>query len=123
MTLAVSTQVNPVASRLAADTAMGATAQNNVFGAPVTLHLVEIDNTANAGAPSYVKLYNAVSCVPGTTDPTVVLMAPAATKLTYAVPGGVIFATGLSCCCVTSPGTPGTTAPTSSVPVRMLASV
>jgi hypothetical protein len=53
----------------------------------------------------------------------VVLMAPGGAKLSYAVPGGVRFAVGLSCCCVTSPGTPGTMGPTNAVPVKMLASV
>lgn len=123
MVMAVSTQVNPVATRLAVDTALGATAQNNLFGAPCTLYLVEADNTGNAGAPSYVKFYNAVSAAPGTVDPHLVLMVPAAAKRSFAVPEGLAFGVGLTCCCVTSPGTPGTTAPTSPVPVRILASV
>jgi hypothetical protein len=123
MTMAVSTQVNPVATRLAVDTALGATAQHNLFGAPCVLYLVEADNTGNAGAPCYVKLYNAASAVPGTLDPHVVLMVPPAAKRSFAIPEGLAFGVGLSCCCVTSPGTPGTTAPTSAVPVRLLASV
>ena len=123
MTLAVSTQVNPIATRLAYDDALGATLRAHVFGAPATVYLVEIDNTANAGAPCYVKLWNALTATVGTTDPTLVLYAPAATKVTYALPAGVVCAVGVSLACVTSPGTPGVTAPTSSVPVRVLASV
>jgi hypothetical protein len=123
MTMTVSTQVNPVATRFAVDSALGSTVQANLLGAPCTLYLVEIDNTANAGAPSYVKLWNALTATVGTTDPALVLYAPAATRVTYALPTGVAFAVGLSVACVTSPGTPGTSPPTSSVPVRLLASV
>ena len=123
MTMTVSTQVNPVATRLAVDLSLGATVQANVLGAPATLYLVEVDNTANAAAASYVKLWDAVTAVVGTTPPNLVYMAPAATKVTYAIPGGVAFAVGISVACVTAPGTAGTAAPTSSVPVRILASV
>jgi hypothetical protein len=123
MTMTVSTQVNPIATRLAVDSALSATLQANLFGAPATLYLVEIDNTANAGAASYVKLWDALTATVGTTDPHLVLRAPAATKLTYALPSGVAFAVGCSAACVTSPGTPGVTGPTSAVVVRLLASV
>ena len=123
MAMTVSTQVNPIATRLAQDSALGATIQANVFGAPVTLHLVEINNSANAAAASYVKVWDALTATVGTTDPALVLKAPANSSVTYALPGGLACAVGLSVACVTSPGTPGVTSPASGVVVRLLASV
>jgi hypothetical protein len=90
-----------------------------------TVYQVFIDNTANAGAPSYVKFFNLAqgSVVLGTTVPDEVIYVPAAARITQllytsAAPGK-IFATALSAACVTTGGTAGTVAPTSSVVVTV----
>jgi hypothetical protein len=122
MTLSVSTQVSPVANRLVVDDAVGATAKNNVLGAAGTLFMVDVDNEANPGAICYLKIADAVTAVPGTTDPQVVVMIPAGQRRSVVWPEGVALATGLTFWCVTSPGTPGVTAPTNPVVARIVAS-
>lgn len=106
------------------DTAMGATV-DAVKASSATVYNLLIDNTANAGAPSYVKLFNVASgsVTLGTTVPDEVVYVPAASKITHlmftgAVPGK-IFSTALTAACVTTGGTAGTVAPSSNVPVTI----
>ena len=106
------------------DSAMGNTV-DAVKASSATVYNVLIDNTANAGAPRYVKLFNLAqgSITLGTTVPDEVIYVPAASKVTHllftgAVPG-VVFSSALSAACVTTGGTAGTVAPTSSVPVTI----
>lgn len=122
MALSVSTQVNPIATRLVEQTAAGASANTNVVGAPCTLYTVDVDNTANVAAV-YVKLYDSAAPTVGTTNPDVVLLLPAGERRQYVMPEGVAFATALSFACVTAGGTPGTVSPTNPVIVRILASI
>ena len=122
MALSVSTQVNPIATRLVEQTAAGASANTNVVGAPCTLYTVDVDNTANVAAV-YVKLYDSAAPTVGTTNPDVVLLLPAGERRQYVMPEGVAFATALSFACVTAGGTPGTVSPSSPVIVRILASI
>lgn len=120
--LSVSTQVNPVATRLIQDTSAAATARTNVVGAPCSVFTVDVDNTANV-APSYVKLYNDASPTIGVTRPDMVCMVPASQRRSYAIPEGISFSTALSFACVQTGGTEGTLSPVSPVVVRILASL
>lgn len=87
-----------------------------------TFYVVYVDNSANAGAASYVKLYNSNGSVTvGTTVPDWVLMAPGAfVGDIMVVTGGVAFSTGLQVSTVTTGGTAGTTSPSSAVVVRIV---
>ena len=122
MTLSVSTQVNPIGTSLIIQDNATNVADNNITGAPATLYMIDIDNTAIAAA-SYVKLYNAVAPTVGTTDPDWIIMIPGLTRRAVAIPEGVLFSVGLSMACVTAGGTDGTDPPIGgSVVVRMLTS-
>jgi len=122
MTLSVSTQVNPIATRLVLQTSATAASNNDVIGAPCTLYTVDADNTANASA-CYVKAYNNASPTVGTTNPDVVCLVPAGERRQYVIPEGVSFTVALSFACVTTGGSPGTVSPTLPVIVRILAAV
>jgi|3_EtaG_2_1085321.scaffolds.fasta_scaffold122062_2 SUMO ligase MMS21 Smc5/6 complex component len=124
MALSVSNQVSPIASKLILQDDATATSDNNITSQAVTIYLIEIDNTAvgNASQANYLKLYNNVSPTVGTTAPDMCLMVTANTKRSYAFTEGILFGTGLSMACVTTPGTAGTTDPPGDVVVRILAS-
>ena len=121
------TQVNigsPTNEFVFTDTAMGNTA-DGIKSASTVLYAVTVDNTANVAAASYVKLYNVASgsVVVGTTVPDEVIYVPANSIITRnfwtkAAPG-VTFATALSAACLTTGGTAGATAPSSSVIVSV----
>jgi hypothetical protein len=102
------------------DTAIGAVA-DAIKASSALLNYVTIDNSANAGAASYVKLYNlaAGSVVVGTTSPDEVIYVPQGIKITHVFYTGSVlgktFGTALSAACVTTGGTAGATPPVSSV--------
>lgn len=98
------------------DTANGATAVVAKASSAV-LYELELDNSANAST-SYCKVYNTATVTVGTTAPDKIEMVPANTKITLVYPAGVTFGTALSFSTVTTGGTAGTTAPTSSFVVR-----
>lgn len=82
---------------------------------------VTVDNTLNASAASYVKLYNATSgsITVGVTAPDHILYCPAGVLNTFQLWTGAVlgvtFGTALSACCVTTGGTAGTISPAYSV--------
>lgn len=124
--MAISTIViaSPVNESIFTDTAMG-NIVDAIKASSALILSVQVDNTANGGAPSYVKLFNLAggSVTLGTTAPDKVLYAEAGKKDTYiffsnANPG-ITFPTGLSAACVTTGGTAGTTSPVSSVIVTV----
>ena len=93
-----------------------------VDGTSGTLHSVSVDNTQNAGAACYLKLWNAASgsVTVGTTAPDIIIYVPAATKITLVFHDGLVYGTALSAACVTTAGTAGTTNPTSNVIVELI---
>lgn len=106
------------------DTAMGNTA-DGVKASSTVLYSVVVDNSANGGAASYVRLWNAASggIVVGTTVPDEVIFVPAGKIITVvyfdsATPGKT-FGTALSAACVTTGGTAGNTSPASAVKVTI----
>jgi hypothetical protein len=96
------------------ETALGATVLQ-IKPSSGTLYLIQLDNTSN-GVISYVKLwYLATGSVTlGTTAPDKVLAFPASAKNWVIFGAGWAFGTALAIACVTTGGTAGTTAPTSS---------
>jgi hypothetical protein len=114
----------PALETLYTDSAMGNTA-DAIKGSSALVYYLFIDNSANAGAPTYVKLFNlaAGSVIVGTTVPDEVIYVPAAAKITHilwtgSLPGKT-FNVALSAIAVTTGGTAGSTAPTSAVPVTV----
>jgi|SRR6185369_16219985 len=106
------------------DTAMGGTA-DGIKASSALVYSIVIDNSANGGAASYVKLYNVASgaVTVGTTSPDEVIYVPAGKIVTVyyfdsATPGKT-FGTALTAACVTTGGTAGTTSPVSSVKVTV----
>lgn len=102
------------------DTAIGASI-DGIKASSTRLYSITVDNSANGGAASYVKLYNAASgsVTIGVTAPDHIIYVPAGAVITeYFFTGaaqGKIFATALSAACVTAGGTAGSTPPVSSV--------
>ena len=119
MTLSVSTQVNPIATKMVLQTDATATPDNNILGTGASLFMVDIYNTS-PGMVAYLKLWDSTAVTVGTTNPAMVLMMPANTRRQVAIPEGVDFASGLSMACVTTGGTPGTNSLDSPVVVRLL---
>ena len=95
--------------------------EDDVDSGAGVLHEIEIDNTLNA-AVTYVKLWDgtAGSTTPGTTAPDFIFRVAAGVKRTFVIPEGAAYATALCVGAVTTPGTAGTTGPTSAVSVRIL---
>ena len=87
-----------------------------------TLHSVVVDNTANAAAATYLKMWDAASgsVTVGTTAPDYTIKIPAATKRTIIFHDGLAYGTALTAACLTTAGTAGTTGPTSDVIVEFI---
>ena len=102
-------------------------ATQNVTSAAGSVFLVEIDNEANS-TPVYLKLRDATTATPsqsgsnGVGTPHFMFQAPAYKKISYAIPGGAVFANGISMWCSTSSTVGSTTDPTKSVIVKMICS-
>ncbi len=95
--------------------------QDNVTGAASTVHLVEIDNTANAGTRVFLKMYDAADPTIGTTAPDYVLPVQGGAKRTFVSPDGFVFGTAVSYACVTGAAKTDTTAPSSAVKIVLIA--
>jgi hypothetical protein len=106
------------------DTSMG-NAVDGIKASSALVYEVTVDNSANSGAASYVKLFNHAngSVTLGTTAPDEVIYVPAAAVVTRlfftGAVLGVTFGTALSAACVTTGGTAGTTSPASPVIVSV----
>lgn len=102
------------------DTVIGAAA-DAIKASSALLNFITVDNSANGGAASYVKLYNlaAGSVVIGTTVPDEVIYVPAGSKIEHIFYTGSLlgktFGTALSAACLTTGGTAGATPPVSAV--------
>ena len=97
-----------------------------VSAAASTLYQVYVDNSANASAASYVKLWDTASgsVTVGTTAPDEIIYVAGGARVTQTyltvAAGGKAFATAITAACVTTAGTTGTTNPTSNVIVSIL---
>ena len=84
-----------LADTLVTDTTTDSTVEANITGAAGTLYYVYIDNTANTLA-SYVKVVDATSATSSSTVPDYVYYAPASKAVSYSIPSGHAYSTGLS---------------------------
>jgi hypothetical protein len=104
--------------------AMGSTVEG-IKASSAIVYSVIIDNSANSGAATYVKLYNLASgsVTLGTTSPDEVIYVPAGAIITHVLytsaTAGKTFGTALSAAAVTTGGTAGVTAPSSSTVVTI----
>ena len=120
MPLTVTAQANPLGSTIVQQTTATATPDQNATGAAGTLHLVDIDNTAN-GAIVYVKIYDlAGGVVVGTTAPDWIFRVPPSVRRSFAIPVGVTLLNGFSFAATQEAGTAGNTSPAGAVIVRLL---
>lgn len=106
------------------DTVMG-NAVDGIKASSAKLYSVTVDNSANGGAATYVKIFNATtgSVTLGTTSPDIVIFVPAGAILTVpfftGAAQGVTLGTALSAAAVTTGGTAGTVSPSSAVVVTV----
>ena len=120
-TTIITPQSSPLGSKLVEIATLDGTICANVTGGAGTLHLIEIDNTANVGDRIFVKVYDDGAPTVGTSDPEWIFAADAGEIITYAMPTAPAF-TNLSVAAVKSGGTPGTADPDNAVNVKMLTS-
>jgi len=116
---------NPTATKLhtVTPTSGGGTAVEDELNSGATdLAQVHIDNSNNAAATAYIKLWNntAANVTVGTTAPDMILPCPGGATLTYAFPQETSFANGCCITAVTAGGTGGTASMTNSVTVQVL---
>lgn len=121
MALSVSTQVNPVGSKLVVETSCNATADNNVTGASGKIYAIDVDNSANSADTAFLKIYDTAAPTVGTTAPDHIVRVLPTQRRQVVIPEGLDF-TALSFACVKAGGTAGVTAPASPVIVRMVTS-
>jgi hypothetical protein len=110
--------------KIAYDTDLEADAKVNIFGGPVVVKFIDIDNAANAGTVVYVKLYDSSTTVTsGTTVPDHQIAVAGGARRALVYTGGVGFTSGLSMNCSTTAGTGGdaTTDPSGAVIVSVVA--
>jgi len=113
--------VEQFASQEVVDTALGATLQSP-SGDTDYIYQVRIDNSANTTSV-YLKIYDAsspASVTVGTTDPDMIFPCAGESVAEFSLYPGAYIVDGLHMACVTTPGTAGTTSPSSSVIVRLL---
>jgi hypothetical protein len=120
--MAISTIVvaSPIAETIYTDTNVS-NSLDAVKASSALILWISVDNTNNAGAPTYLKLFNSLSgsISLGTSAPDIVLYCEAGKKDTFmffsGANPGITFSTGLTMAAVTTGGTAGTTSPISSV--------
>jgi hypothetical protein len=122
------TQVNvstPSVEIVFQDTSMG-NVVDSIKASSAKVYSVIVDNSANGGAATYVKLFNLASgsVILGTTAPDEIIFVPGGAIVTKqyftSAAQGVTFGTALSAAAVTTGGTAGTTSPVSSVVVSVI---
>lgn len=122
MSITQVTVASPAAEIVFTDTAMGNTADAVKASSALLLYAI-VDNSANGGAASYVKLYNVAqgSVTVGTTAPDEIIYVPGGAVITHlfytGAAQGKTFGTALTAACVTAGGTAGSSSPSSSVKV------
>ena len=93
-----------------------ATADNAIASGTVYIASISFDNSNNAAAASFLKLYDASAPTVGTTAPDWIISAKGGDKVHMVFfKNKPKFTTALSVACVTAAGTAGATSPTSAV--------
>lgn len=108
-----------LASTKVVDPDVGNTVQYAYAGAK-NLVGVYLDNTGGSN-PAFVRFWDATSGVTnGTTVPEHIFFVPGNKARMISIPIGLAFSTGIAYCGSNSPGTPGTTAPTTTLKMTLL---
>lgn len=92
-------------------------------GASCVIQQVKIDNTNNASALTYLRLYNLNSTTGltiGSAQPNMVLVAAGGTVASYVFPQGITFNSGIVMAAVQEAGTAGATGPAAAVTTTIL---
>ena len=114
---------------LVIDSSATATAARHVFrseavdtASGLVLEDMHIVNTTAGAASStvYLKIYDSLDPVVGTTSPEVIIMCPHGIATTVDISGGISIATAVSYACVQEAGTAGTTSPATTVVVHLV---
>ncbi len=109
---------NPFASNIWVDSDANATPEDAFTGGAKTVYMVDINNPS--AEKVYAKLYDAATATVGTTAVDCLLPCAAGSAIAYSIPDGLNFATNVSMACVQEAGDGGTTAPSSTVTVKVL---
>lgn len=108
-----------VQDKLVINTDCDQTSDDNVFGGSATMYSIQIKNP-HATDVAFVKLYDNAAPTVGSTDPDIVLSAPANKVITWVMQAGVTMSV-VSMACVSTAGTGGVTTPTGTIDVRISA--
>ena len=121
MALSTVTLSTRFGSTFAKETSASST-KSVITASSATVYTVEINNTANTSVDTFVKFYDAAtgSVTVGTTDPDMILKAPAGKTVAYQFALGVAFGTGIVMAALNSEGTAGTSNPSSAVVVKLV---
>jgi hypothetical protein len=113
---------------LVIDSSATATAARHVFRSAAVdtaglllgdMHIV--NTTAGAGSSTvYLRIYDSLDPVVGTTNPEVIIMCPHGTATTVDIASGIPIATAVSYACVQEAGTAGATSPATTVVVHLV---
>tara|TARA_R100001443_G_scaffold75271_1_gene82862 strand:- start:124 stop:495 length:372 start_codon:yes stop_codon:yes gene_type:complete len=95
MAAAITQLAATLGGKVLSDNAVTNTVVANPTSGAITMYHLEFDNTMNSSV-TYIKIYEATSVTLGTTQPSLVVKAAAATKEYVSIPTGLEFATGAS---------------------------
>lgn len=113
-------RIAALGGKLTTDLNIGNTSQSNVTGAAGTLYMITIDNTANTSVV-YLKLVDALTGGHGVA-PNWQFKVPASAKISFLMPEGTSFTTGLSIWCVIGPETNNNNSPANDVILNVITS-
>jgi len=105
------------------DTDLGSATTQNVTNGAATVYSIFVDNTADTGAASFLKMYDSLpdgGIVAASTEPDYIFRVDAAGRRQFLFPSGLPVTSGLSLRCITSAQTNQTTDPGSNVIVTVL---
>lgn len=122
MSLSSTPFAGPFTTQLIKQTSATASPNEDVRGAPTTVYLVRVDNSANSSQNVYLHLYNNAAPVVGTTPPDVTLFVPNGVVEETIWLTGMPFSTALSFACTTTGGLGGSSSPTNPVIVELACS-
>lgn len=121
MSVTTTSLASPIGSKLIIDTLVNGVGVDGAISGSTTIYQIQIDNTLNT-APVYLKIADATSAVPGTTEPHQIYQCPGSVKVSLVVNSGFVLASGLSYWATTDAGSNGASNPGNPVKVRFLAS-
>lgn len=117
-------QMNPIplqstqGTQLSVITAADANEQT-VYGSAGAIIWGEIDNTNNPSYAVWAKFYDNATPTVGTTVPTMIVKCRAGTVTQFANGRKWDYATAITCACVKTGGTGGTTSPDNKVTIKV----